>query len=118
MPGVGSIERGLMTRYERIEQAEKITQELWPAISAALGGKAPEAQGAVLADLTAIWIVGHLVLGDAIESPKLREQMLALQVSTTRELIERIGSLPHQKPEHDGRDNLDDRRPGDDSRKP
>ena len=103
-----------MTRYERIEQAEKITQELWPAISAALGGRAPEVQGAVLAELTAIWIAGYLVLGDTVESAKLREQMLALQVSTTRELIERIG----QKPEHNGRDNRDNHRPGNDFRQP
>jgi len=58
-------------------------------LSTALGSRTAELQGVILAGLTAIWIARQLDLGDPVESAKLREQLLALQVSTTRELIER-----------------------------
>lgn len=53
-----------------------------------LAGKPPELQGAVLADLTAIWVAGHRVgPGGRAEGDRVREELLELQTKHVRELV-------------------------------
>jgi hypothetical protein len=51
-----------------------------------LAGHGPELQGAVLADLTALWIAGHR-LSDAGEERQMHQAMLALHCEHVRELV-------------------------------
>lgn len=44
-----------------------------------LAGRSPEVQGAILADLLAIWVAGH--------SPQLRQGLLDMHIDMVRELI-------------------------------
>ena len=53
----------------------------------ALAGKPPEVQGILLADLVAIWLAGHLVVGDAPATAKLRETLLRAHLRAVRKLL-------------------------------
>lgn len=57
-------------------------------IAPLLAGREPEVQGAVLADLLAIWLSGHRVEGDPRAEAELREGILALHIAAVRELVE------------------------------
>lgn len=52
-----------------------------------LAGKPPEVQGAVLADLTAMWIAGHRSPGDREMQFAMREALLELHMEGVRDLI-------------------------------
>jgi hypothetical protein len=51
-----------------------------------LAGHGPELQGAVINDLTAIWIAGHRV-SDPAEERRLHEELLALHCEHVREMV-------------------------------
>jgi hypothetical protein len=51
-----------------------------------LAGKRPEIQGAVLADLLAIWLAGYMVEGDEDATRGLRSEMLAMHLRQVRQL--------------------------------
>lgn len=51
-----------------------------------LAHRAPVVQGAILANLVAIWLAGHQVEGDAQATHKLRARLLALHLSAVEEL--------------------------------
>lgn len=55
-------------------------------ISPLLAGQSAELQGAVLADLIAIWLAGHRIEGGRVEGDRMREELLALHVAHVREL--------------------------------
>jgi len=55
-------------------------------ISPILANASVEMQGAVLADLTAIWIAGHRVENDRAEGDHFREELLELHAKHVREL--------------------------------
>jgi hypothetical protein len=57
-----------------------------------LAGVHPSIQGAVLAELTAIWLHGHCVLGDETETQELRIKLLDEQIKCIRALLEAYGS--------------------------
>jgi hypothetical protein len=65
---------------------DPIVDTIWPTVSAALAGKDPQLQGAVLADLVATWLAGFTgeLAGDVA---KVREELLALHAETVRALI-------------------------------
>lgn len=66
-----------------------VTQEveaLSGEISPLLHGRAPDIVGAVLADLTAMWLAGHVVQGDPEAAENLREQLLLMHVRTIERL--------------------------------
>jgi hypothetical protein len=44
-------------------------------------------QGAVLADLSAIWLTGHMVPGDVEATRSVRAELLAYQCQTIRALV-------------------------------
>ena len=53
-----------------------------------LGGHPAELQGAVLADLVALWVAGHRVSGDRAEGDAVRAELLALHSEHVGELVE------------------------------
>lgn len=93
---------------ELMRESEDLIKELWPAIKGAMGGRRPEVQGAVLADLMAMWIAGYVVRGDLVKTIELREAMLTLQIDTIRVLIEHYDLLAQGQAElaGEGHDNL------------
>ncbi len=61
------------------EQFQAECGELGEAIAPLLAGHTPVAQGAILADLMALWLVSH--------APRDRDRLLDLQVSFIRKMI-------------------------------
>jgi hypothetical protein len=65
---------------------DRIVDEIWPTVSAALAGRHPLIQGAVLADLVATWLAGYT--GEHTKQvDRMREELLQLHVDTVRRLI-------------------------------
>lgn len=58
------------------------------AIRLLLKGRGPGVQGAVLADLLATWLAGHVARGDPKATKRIREEALALHLRGVRALIE------------------------------
>jgi len=56
------------------------------SIAPMLTGHPPEVQGAVLADLLAMWLAGH-VLNDGTPATEYREALLAELIKTVRRLV-------------------------------
>ena len=56
-------------------------------IAPILAGSDAELQGAVLADLTAIWIAGHRTPGDRADGDCMREELIELHSKHVRELV-------------------------------
>lgn len=54
---------------------------------ALLDGHPSDIQAAVLADLLAIWLVGHIVPGNPAETQATREHLLKLHLEAVRTLI-------------------------------
>jgi hypothetical protein len=52
-----------------------------------LAGQSPDVQGAVLADLLAIWLAGHHVEGDENATRTLRAELLADHCFAVRQLV-------------------------------
>lgn len=52
-----------------------------------LAGLPPHVQGAVLADLLAIWLAGHRIEDDPAETTALREKLLTMHLEMVRQLI-------------------------------
>ena len=63
-----------------------------------LRGKPAEMQGAVLADLLAIWLAGHHVEGDPDATRKFRAELLSAHLLQVRKLVtinaHMIGTTP------------------------
>jgi hypothetical protein len=53
-----------------------------------LAGKDPNVQGAVLADLLAMWLAGHVQLGDPEATKRIRQEMLELHIVGVKTLID------------------------------
>ena len=58
-------------------------EQIVKAISPLLAGHSPEIQGAVLADLLAMFLAGHV----GSDADAVREEILRLHIETVRELI-------------------------------
>lgn len=61
--------------------------ELWPELQRILAGRPPQQQGAILADLTAIWIAGHVERGNPAGTIRLRNQLVLHQLDYIDQLI-------------------------------
>lgn len=68
-------------------RSDAILDKLWPVISEAMGGQDPEVQGAVLADLVARWIVGHICTSRSATA-EFRNRLLAIHSEHIHSLIE------------------------------
>lgn len=53
-----------------------------------LGGLPAEVQGAVIADLLAIWLAGHVFRGDPEKTRAYRAELLQAHIETVRGLTE------------------------------
>ena len=60
--------------------------DLVAAIRPLLAGEAPHVQGAVLADLVAMWLAGHVVMDSHGKTRRLRADLLRGHVAVVREL--------------------------------
>jgi hypothetical protein len=76
-----------MSTEELLQMVAPIVRRLWPMLRAELGGKPPQVQAAVLADLTAIWLAGHIDFDDPMETHRLREELLMLHIDAVQQLI-------------------------------
>jgi predicted ABC-class ATPase len=61
----------------------RLVEEIKPL----LAGKSAFIQGAVLADLLAIFLAGHIVPGDQAATNQLREDILSMHIEQVRELV-------------------------------
>jgi hypothetical protein len=71
---------------EPMKREREITRAV-ERIRPILAGQPPEIQGAVLADLLAIWLAGHHVAGDERATQALRAEMLAAHLQGVAELV-------------------------------
>jgi hypothetical protein len=74
--------------------------ELCRQIAPLLAGKPANLQGAVLADLLAVWLAGHIAAGDARETDRLRENLLAMHLEYVRQLVPINAEAIHGKTQH------------------
>jgi len=68
-----------------------VTDDVKPltnACMAVLDGAPREISGAVLADLLAMWLAGHVIIGDAEATSKLRARLLMQHVGAVLALTE------------------------------
>jgi hypothetical protein len=80
-----------MTEGMSVRDQTKLVGQIVSAIMPLLEGKPPEVQGAVLADLLAIFLAGHLDLDEIGADAKpntdqIREELLTLHIERVREL--------------------------------
>jgi hypothetical protein len=64
------------------------TLALVSAISPLLEGKPSQVQGAVLADLLAMWLAGHVNQNNPDKSDRIRKKMLDLHLEAVHRLVE------------------------------
>lgn len=64
-------------------EARQIVERVRPL----LAGRPPQVQGAVLADLLAMWLAGHIFRGNPGETDALREKLLESHLDLVRRLI-------------------------------
>lgn len=68
-------------------EVQRLVEKIRPLLFPLLAGHPPEIQGAALADLTAIWLAGHIYDGDAEATAGLRESLLEYHMAAVRALI-------------------------------
>jgi hemerythrin len=66
---------------------EQVVAETVEAIKHLLARKPPPVQGAILADLLAMWLAGHFAEDDANATRELREQVLTMHCEYVRKLV-------------------------------
>jgi hypothetical protein len=71
-----------MVGTPRIREVTELVDRIKPL----LAGHSPDVQGAVVADLTAIWLAGHHVEGNAKATRSMRAELLAFHCSRVSEL--------------------------------
>lgn len=69
---------------EELKQAPEIAEKIYPM----LFGLHPTVQGAIIADLTATWLAGHVVEGSPEDTNKLRKFLFEQHIRLTHKLIE------------------------------
>lgn len=57
------------------------------SIGQVLTGRDPAIQSAVLADLLATWLAGHIAVGDDRATKRLRERLLSEHIKLVRRLL-------------------------------
>jgi hypothetical protein len=64
-------------------------------IAVVLAGRPPEIQSAILADLLATFLAGHIVRGNPAATNDIREKILASHVGLVRELVPINAAIIH-----------------------
>ena len=67
---------------ERMADVVRLVEQIRPI----LAGQGPWCQGAVLADLVAIWLAGH-TLGDPKQDDELRANLLTVHIEMVKKLV-------------------------------
>jgi hypothetical protein len=75
-----------MSESDTSRQATEV-MALVKAIRPLLRGRAPEVQGATLADLLAMWLAGHVNANDPEDNDRIREQALQMHIEAVKGLI-------------------------------
>ena len=70
------------------KQAADEAMALVKKISPLLAGRDANVQGAVLADLLAMWLAGHVQLGEPEQTKRMRELMLEAHIVGVKTLID------------------------------
>lgn len=71
---------------EQIKAKEESVDKLFQRTRRIFAGKPPDVTGAVLAELVALWIAGH-VADEKAWTEELRERLLTVHVDIVRDLI-------------------------------
>lgn len=61
----------------------KLVEEIRPI----LRGKEAEIQSAVLADLLAFWVAGHVIYGQPEATAEMRDEMLDMHIDVVKQLV-------------------------------
>src|SRR5262249_47615098 len=77
-------------------EAMRIAARVFELIRPELTGKPRNVQGAVLADVLAIWLAGHIVPGDKKATDALREDLLKTHLQQVRTLVEISHKIIHE----------------------
>jgi hypothetical protein len=77
---------GVIMSHNQATSAMEIAAKLEPFFDA-LRGKGPNVQGAVLAQLTARWLAGHVVPGSREETEAARQKIFEMHIAQTWELV-------------------------------
>lgn len=73
-----------MSLTQDADEVLRLVSQIRPLLS----GHDEHVQGAALADLLAMWLAGHVHLGDPKATRKMREEMLKLHVTGVKALID------------------------------
>jgi hypothetical protein len=84
-------EGGKRERQRQMMDYSKQALELVRRIRPLLAGRHPSVQGAALAELTAIWLHGHVVLGDANQRQELQAELFEEHLKYIWALLEGDG---------------------------
>jgi len=88
---------GKRERQRQMMDYSKQALELVQRIRPLLAGWHSSVQGAALAELTAIWLSGHSVLGDANETQEFRKRLLEGQTKCIWDLLQIHGNGRHSE---------------------
>jgi hypothetical protein len=83
-----------MIEAEHVERVHRLLGQIAPI----LGGHPSPVQGAVLADLLATWLAGHIVEESSSRTDALREELLAFHLKTVRKLVPVNAEHIHRQP--------------------
>lgn len=79
-------------------RASDVVNPIVEQARAALAGHPAHIQGAVLADLLATWLGGHIIHDSPAETDALRDRLLALHVGVVRQLVPINAAVIHGRP--------------------
>ena len=82
MPVRASINGNCLMAAEQVDKVKMLTDRISPI----LHGHKPEIQGAVLAELLATWLAGHVVPGDRMQTILLRGRLFHEHMKVVRDL--------------------------------
>jgi len=85
-----------MTEETEAREVMLIAARIVEFANSELAGHPSIIQGAILADLLAVWLAGHILPGDEAATDALREDMLKIHVKQVRRLVEINHGIMHQ----------------------
>jgi len=87
-----------MTEQTQAKEVMLISARIVEFVKSELAGHSPDIQGAALADLLAMWLVGYFNEGDKAATNAMREDLLKMHVKQVRRLVEINHWIMHEPP--------------------
>ena len=87
-----------MHTREDAKKALVLGERIFDLVAPELAGHPSTMQGAALAELLAMWLAGHIVIGNETETKALRERLLAAQLDLVRKLVDASHQRIHGRP--------------------